>query len=114
MALAFSAEEDKIKKGVALIEGLALSGRRIVLNFAPSLDLCNVARGKIDVLIDNGSTPEDHAAGSLILTEAGGLVRNLDQAGWNVNRTGIIASNFNLDLSGVMPDSEWTMSGIHR
>jgi fructose-1,6-bisphosphatase/inositol monophosphatase family enzyme len=107
VAVAFSAEEDKIKKGITLIERLVLSCRRIVVNFAPSLDLCNIARGKIDALIDNGSTPEDHAAGSLILTEAGGLVRNLDQAGWDVNRTGIIASNSKIDVySGIMPSNK--------
>jgi len=93
LALAYAPEEVEIKQGIALLESLVLQCRRVVINFAPAFDLCNIARGRIDGLIDNGSTPEDHAAASLILTEAGGKLRNLDQAGWDVNRTGIIASN---------------------
>jgi myo-inositol-1(or 4)-monophosphatase len=93
LALAYAPEEKEIKEGIALLEKLVLQCRRVVINFAPAFDLCNIARGRIDGLIDNGSTPEDHAAASLILTEAGGKLRNLDQPGWDVNRTGIIASN---------------------
>ena len=93
VALAYAPEESEIKEGIALLEKLVLQCRRVVINFAPALDLCNIARGRIDGLMDNGSTPEDHAAASLILTEAGGKLRNFDQSGWDVNRTGIIASN---------------------
>ena len=93
LAMAYAAEEDKIRQGIALLETFVLKCRRIAINFAPALDLCNIARGRLDGLLDNGSTPEDHAAASLILTEAGGSLRNFDQPGWDVNRTGIIASN---------------------
>lgn len=93
LALAYAPEEDEIRQGIALLETFVLQCRRVVINFAPALDLCNIARGRLDALIDNGSTPEDHAAASLILTEAGGKLRNFDQPGWDVNRTGIIASN---------------------
>ncbi len=93
IALAYAAEEDKIRQGITLLETFVLQCRRVVINFAPALDLCNIARGRLDGLIDNGSTPEDHAAASLILAEAGGTLRNFDQPGWDVNRTGILASN---------------------
>lgn len=93
LALAYAPEEDEIRQGIALLETFVLQCRRVVINFAPALDLCNIARGRLDGLIDNGSTPEDHAAASIILTEAGGKLRNFDQPGWDVNRTGIIASN---------------------
>ena len=97
LAVAFAAEEDKIHDGISMIGKLALQARRVVVNFAPALDLCNIARGRLDALIDNGSTPEDHAAASLILSEAGGILRNYDQPGWDFNRTGIIASNTNIN-----------------
>ena len=93
VALAYAPEKYEIRQGIALLEKLVLKCRRVVINFAPALDLCNIARGRLDGLIDNGSTPEDHAAASLILTEAGGELRNFDQTGWDVNRTGIVASN---------------------
>ena len=63
VAVAYAADEEDIRKGIALLQRSALSARRAVANFAPALDLCNIARGRLDGLIDNGSTPEDHAAG---------------------------------------------------
>jgi myo-inositol-1(or 4)-monophosphatase len=93
MASAYAAEPENIVKGLRQIEQLALACRRVVINFAPSLDLCNIARGRLDALVDNGSTPEDHAAGSLILSEAGGFLRNMYRDSWDLNTTGIIAGN---------------------
>lgn len=93
LASAYSMEERDIKRGLKTIEALALSARKVIINFSPALDLCNIARGRIDGLVDNGTTPEDHAAGSLILTEAGGVVQNYDEKSWDVNKVGIIASN---------------------
>lgn len=93
IATAYSASENDIQLGIEMQKKLALHSRRLVLNFAPALDLCNIAKGRLDALVDNGSTCEDHAAGSLILTEAGGKVENLNSNDWDVNRTGIIASN---------------------
>ena len=93
LAAAYSMAENDIRRGLKTIEALALKARKVVINFSPALDLCNIARGRIDGLVDNGTTPEDHAAGSLILTEAGGAVQNYQSAHWNVNETGVIASN---------------------
>lgn len=93
IASAYSSDEKDIKRGLKTIEGLALHSRKVVINFSPALDLCNIARGKLDALVDNGTTPEDHAAGSLILAEAGGKIENYNKTGWNVENVGIIASN---------------------
>jgi myo-inositol-1(or 4)-monophosphatase len=90
---AYSADENDIKKGLKTVEQLALAARKVVINFSPALDLCNVARGKLDALVDNGTTPEDHAAGSLIVTEAGGTTKNYKKETWSVDEVGIIASN---------------------
>jgi myo-inositol-1(or 4)-monophosphatase len=43
---------------------------------AASLDLCYVAAGYLDGFFETGLSPWDVAAGSLIITEAGGLVGN--------------------------------------
>jgi myo-inositol-1(or 4)-monophosphatase len=43
---------------------------------AASLDLCYVAAGMYDGFFETGLNPWDIAAGSLIITEAGGLVGN--------------------------------------
>lgn len=93
LASAYSSKESDIKKGLRTAEKLALNSRKVVINFSPALDLCNIANGRLDGLIDNGTTPEDHAAGSLIVTEAGGKIRNYSSKVWDVNKIGIIASN---------------------
>ena len=93
IASAYSSDESHIKRGLKTVEQLALNCRKVVINFAPALDLCNIARGKLDALVDNGTTPEDHAAGSHIVTGAGGTVKNYKKNSFNVDETGIISSN---------------------
>jgi myo-inositol-1(or 4)-monophosphatase len=43
---------------------------------AAALDLANVAAGRLDGFFEQGLSPWDMAAGSLLITEAGGLVGN--------------------------------------
>jgi myo-inositol-1(or 4)-monophosphatase len=47
---------------------------------AASLDLCFVAAGRLDAYFEQGTKPWDHAAGSLIVREAGGQVGGLSGA----------------------------------
>jgi myo-inositol-1(or 4)-monophosphatase len=42
---------------------------------AASLDLCAVAAGRVDAYVERGLKPWDHAAGVLVATEAGAVVR---------------------------------------
>lgn len=93
IATAYSSDEHDIESGIEALKKLSMASRRVVVNFAPSVDLCNMAMGRIDALVDNGSTCQDHAAGSLILSEAGGQLRNLFSEGWDFRETGIIATN---------------------
>ncbi len=44
---------------------------------AASLDLCRLAAGELDLVYERGMQPWDHAAGGLIVREAGGVVRGL-------------------------------------
>lgn len=96
VSTAYSAHEAEIANALRIIEKLALRLRKVVVNFSPALDLCNTARGRLDGLITKGTTPEDHAAGSLILSEAGGMVQNFGNERWDVDELGIIASNGHL------------------
>ena len=45
---------------------------------AAALDLCNVACGRTELFFEYSLCPWDYAAGSLIITEAGGVVSTLD------------------------------------
>lgn len=47
---------------------------------AASLDLCNVAAGRLDAYYERGLNPWDHAAGALIASEAGARVGGLGGA----------------------------------
>lgn len=49
-------------------------------NFGSSvLEWCYLAAGRVDALLHGGQRPWDFAAGSLVLSEAGGLMATLDQ-----------------------------------
>lgn len=61
---------------------------------AAALDLAMVAEGIFDAFWETGLQPWDVAAGSLLVSEAGGLVRNYQQApgeSYNMESSGIIA-----------------------
>ena len=99
IASAYSANETEMRQGLQTIEKLALHARKVLVNFSPAMDLCNTARGKLDGVVTKGTTPEDHAAGSLILKEAGGKVENFENEMWDVNQLGILATNGYLQRS---------------
>ena len=75
-------------QGGGLALGLAYAGLPVLLKLAglawlargrpgaAALDLCYVAAGYYDAFFETGLQPWDVAAGSLIVTEAGGLVGN--------------------------------------
>lgn len=60
---------------------------------SPALNICNVAKGRIEVFIDFGCSMEGQAAASLILKKSGGNILNYDKTPWNHEKMGIIATN---------------------
>jgi myo-inositol-1(or 4)-monophosphatase len=60
---------------------------------AASLDLANVAAGRLDGFFEQGLSPWDVAAGSLLITEAGGLVGNYTGDSDFLHRSEIVAGN---------------------
>lgn len=65
---------------------------------SPAMNLCNVARGRIDAFIDFGCSMEGQAAGGYILQKAGGQLLNYDKCKWDHCETGIVATNGCLEL----------------
>lgn len=55
-----------------------LGCRRVLLAWAPALDFCLLASGKIEAIVHFGSEFYDYAAGKLIAREAGARVTTLD------------------------------------
>ncbi|MBN2310729.1 MAG: inositol monophosphatase [Candidatus Hydrogenedentes bacterium] len=89
----YEGEPDAIRSGLRMVEAVSLRVRKVTVHFSPALDLCNIARGRMHAYVDEWTTPEDHAAGSLIVTEAGGRVQDFGRDGWRVGVKGIVASN---------------------
>jgi myo-inositol-1(or 4)-monophosphatase len=60
---------------------------------AATLDLAYVAAGRLDGFWEFGLSPWDMAAGSLLITEAGGLVGDLEGNGGHLESGNIVAGN---------------------
>ena len=60
---------------------------------AAALDLCYVAAGYTDGFFETGLAPRDAAAGSLLITEAGGLVGNFTGEADFLHRREMVAGN---------------------
>lgn len=61
---------------------------------AAALDLCNVACGRTDLFFEYSLCPWDHAAGALVITEAGGYVSTLEGKPMDLkDRCSVWASN---------------------
>jgi myo-inositol-1(or 4)-monophosphatase len=70
-----------------------MQAERVVPQFAPALGLCRIAEGRVDGLVCNDTWTEDHSAGALILSEAGGAVSNFSsERNFDHRQAGIIAA----------------------
>ena len=58
-----------------------------------ALDLCYVAAGNYDGFFETGLSPWDIAAGSLIITEAGGLIGNFTGESDFLHQREVVAGN---------------------
>lgn len=74
---------------------------------AAALDLCYVAAGRYDGFWEAGLKPWDSAAGSLMVTEAGGRVTDYNGVEFWIDSPNLIASNGQVHgdlLAGLKPD----------
>jgi len=94
----FSANYNNIKKYYEKWNILFKNCKKGIGLLSPALNICNVARGRIDCFLDFGSNMEGHAAGSLILKNAGGKILNYDFTNWDHKTKGIIATNGKIDM----------------
>ena len=67
---------DNFKRYLQMFEAVMQSCAGVRRPGAAALDLCYVAAGYYDGFFENGLAPWDIAAGSLMITEAGGLIGN--------------------------------------
>lgn len=83
-----------LKRNLRLIEKFFDSGTQgIRRTGSAALDLCYVACGRADGYWEFATKPWDHAAGSLIVTEARGRITKIDGERYEVFINDVIASN---------------------
>ena len=80
LSTGFSYSSETRSKQGQVLAGIVGQVRDIRRAGSASLDLCFVASGRLDAYAERGLNPWDHAAGGLIVREAGGSVRGFDGA----------------------------------
>lgn len=83
--------EEKIRAGEIFCK-LVPSVRSIRILGATALDLCFVACGRTDALINNGCEYYDAAAGNLVAEEAGARVTNFKGVPWKLERSDLLVA----------------------
>ncbi len=84
---------DNFKRYVKMFEEVMQSCAGLRRPGAAALDLCYVAAGYYDGFFETGLNPWDVAAGSLIITEAGGLIGNFTGEADFLNQREVVAGN---------------------
>jgi len=77
LSTGFGYDAERRKKQGALLAEMVVIARDVRRAGAAALDFCYVAAGRLDAYYEFGLYPWDFAAGSLIVTEAGGRVGGL-------------------------------------
>ena len=84
---------DNFKRYVKMFEEIMQSCAGLRRPGAAALDLCYVAAGYYDGFFETGLNPWDVAAGSLIITEAGGLIGNFTGEADYLYQREVVAGN---------------------
>jgi myo-inositol-1(or 4)-monophosphatase len=90
------------KNNLNYFHDLLMSSQEVRRDGSAALDLCYVASGRFDGFWELKLKPWDIAAGSLIVTEAGGLVSDLSGKQFNMHAEEILASNSRIHRQMVM------------
>lgn len=72
---------------------MAVKAQAIRRPGAAALDLAYLASGRIDGFWELKLKPWDTAAGCLLVTEAGGVISDMEGMAWNLFSSGLVASN---------------------
>ncbi|QPF74322.1 inositol monophosphatase [Roseateles sp. DAIF2] len=84
---------DNFKRYVKMFEEVMQQCAGLRRPGAAALDLCYVAAGYYDAFFETGLNPWDVAAGSLIITEAGGLIGNFTGEADFLNQREVVAGS---------------------
>lgn len=88
-----SRNKDTLEKYMQTFGDICLSSAGIRRAGAGALDLAYVASGRLDGFWEYGLKPWDIAAGSLLVTEAGGLISDMNNQGDYLKSGNVVAGN---------------------
>lgn len=86
-------KDQDLRSDIETFTDISMRCQSIRRDGAAALDLAMVAEGIYDGYWEKGLQPWDVAAGSLLVSEAGGLVRNYGSEAFDVNQRSIICGN---------------------
>lgn len=84
---------ENFEKTARMIDNVHKRGARVVILGSAVLGLAYVATGRLSLFFEVGLKPWDVAAASLIITEAGGMIEDIDKEFDLFNFQGIVAGN---------------------
>ena len=84
---------DDIESNITNFRNFLMKSQAVRRDGSAALDLCYVAAGRFDGFWEQKLFPWDVAAGSLLVTEAGGKLSNFKDGKFNIYDTEIVASN---------------------
>jgi myo-inositol-1(or 4)-monophosphatase len=84
---------DDIESNILNFRNFLMKSQAVRRDGSAALDLCYVAAGRFDGFWEQKLFPWDVAAGSLLVTEAGGKLSNFKGEKFNIYDTEIVASN---------------------
>lgn len=89
-------EPEKLKNAMSIFSSISQKATDIRISGASALDLAYVACGRLDGVFEEGLKIWDLAAGSLIITEAGGYVGDFNGGEEYLNSGEVIGTNIKL------------------
>ena len=93
LATGFSYHVKETRQNLRLFRRFVLSARAVRRDGSAALDLCFTAMGRFDGFWEFSLKPWDVAAGSLILTEAGGRITLARGGRFSIHKGEVVASN---------------------
>ena len=85
--------ENLMDKYFSVLRRITKEVRGVRRDGSAALDLCYVACGRVDGFWEYGLNPWDVAAGSIIVSEAGGLITNFSSMNFSIYDKELIATN---------------------
>lgn len=76
---------------------------------AAAMDMCSVAKGRLDMYFEVGIQAWDMCAGIVMIREAGGIVSSIDKLDYDIEKKTALTENFDLMSQAMCCGSSWEL-----